>query len=333
MNNVVIFSHESDIDGLGSIILGKLAFDKIDYILCPNINVLQTKFNELIENKKIYNYDNIYVTDLTLYSPAADLVKNDAILSNKVLVFDHHKSAIDDGYNEYEFENIIVSDDNGKKRCGTDLFYDYLVSNKFITKTPIVDEFVELTRLEDTWGWKKNSNKGIMAHNLAILFNAIGIEQYINIMYRKLSHESIFSFTSGEQSIIETKKAEYVSLLMKIWNESELFEDESNNKYAALYADYELRNELSEYVKNLNIDNLKYLIIVALEKGEFGQKSYRSIEENFDVGTIAKSHGGSGHTGAAAVNITKEQRNHALLLKKTNNRDSLKYLVNSNYDS
>ena len=31
MNKNIIFSHESDIDGLGCIVLGKLAFQDIDY--------------------------------------------------------------------------------------------------------------------------------------------------------------------------------------------------------------------------------------------------------------------------------------------------------------
>lgn len=330
MDKIIIFSHESDIDGLGSVILGKLAFGEIDYVLCPNINILQAEFSKLIENKNLYNYDKIYITDLTLYAPAADIVKNDAILSDKVLVFDHHKSAIDDGYDTYDFENIIDVDENGKKRCGTDLFYEHLLLEKYIVGTPAIDEFVELTRLEDTWEWKKNG-RGIKAHDLAILFNAIGIEQYINIIYTKLLYESDFNFTTDEMNIIENRKNEYLDLLKQTWEEVEFFKDESNNKYASLYANYELRNELSEYAKSLKIDDLKYLIIVALEKGEFGQKSYRSIEENFDVGKIAKSHGGNGHVGAAAVNITEEQRNHALSLMKTNKRDSLKYLVDNNY--
>ena len=36
MKKIIIFSHESDIDGMGSIILGKLAFKDLDYILAPN---------------------------------------------------------------------------------------------------------------------------------------------------------------------------------------------------------------------------------------------------------------------------------------------------------
>ena len=41
MSKVIIFSHESDIDGLGCIVLGKLAFNEMDYALMPNIEKLE----------------------------------------------------------------------------------------------------------------------------------------------------------------------------------------------------------------------------------------------------------------------------------------------------
>lgn len=329
---IIIFSHENDIDGLGSIILGKLAFNEIDYDLSSNVNVLETKFRTMLENGELNKYDNIYITDLALYSPSVELVKKDYELSRKVLVFDHHRSAINDGYNKYDFSNIVEVDEAGRKMCGTNLFYEYLISKGLITRTPALDEFVELTRLEDTWEWKNNQDKGTKAHDLAILFNVIGIEQYIDIMYKKLStKETSFDLTSEEETIINNKKSEYLALLEQIWSNSELFKDESNNDYSAVYAGYEYRNELGEYVRSLSIKDLKYLVIIALEKGEFGQKSYRSIEDAFDVGKIAESHGGNGHPAAASVNITKEQREYALKLREISNRDSLEYLVKSSY--
>ena len=329
---VIIFSHENDIDGMGSIILGKIAFGEIDYVLSSNVNELEAKFREMLDCGKLSKYENIYVTDLSLYSPAVDLVKEDPKLSHKVLVFDHHRSAINEGYNNYDFATIIEVDGNGIKRCGTDLFYDFLLSKGLIDRTPALEEFVELTRLEDTWGWKESGDKGIKAHDLAILFNILGIEEYLDRMYMKLSAgEASFSLTIEEENIVNNKKDEYLKLLQEILSDAEFFKDELNNAYSAVYAGYEFRNELGEYVRSLSIQDLKYLVIIALEKGQFGQKSYRSIEEDFDVGKIAESHGGNGHPAAASVNITKEQKEHALILRKTNKRESLEYLVNSSY--
>lgn len=65
-----------------------------------------------------------------------------------------------------------------------------------------------------------------------------------------------------------------------------------------------------------------------MNNGEFGQKSYRSIDEGFDVNEIAMLHGGGGHLEAASVNITEEQKSKALVLSK---KEGLKYLADSNY--
>ena len=71
---VIIFSHGSDIDGVNCVVLAKLAFNQIDYVLAPNIEKLEIIFREYIESNKLIQYDNIYVTDLALYEPALSMV-------------------------------------------------------------------------------------------------------------------------------------------------------------------------------------------------------------------------------------------------------------------
>lgn len=260
------------------------------------------------------------------------MVSKDPELSKKVLVFDHHKSAINDGCDKYDFTTIMETDVTGIKRCGTDLFYDYLCSYGLITRTSILDEFVELTRLEDTWEWKKAGNRGSKAHDLAILLNGLGIEKYIRSMILKVnSNAPTIEFTDEEKKIVAEKKAEYLATLQKIWNEAEFFEDENHNRFAGVFSDYEYRNELGEYVRSLNERELKYLVLIALEKGRFGQKSYRAIAEGFNVGKIAEEHGGTGHSAAASVNITEEQKEKCLVLRKTNKRESIKYLIDCSF--
>lgn len=144
----IIFSHESDIDGLGCIILGKLAFRKVDYVLVPNVETLELTFRNYLESNQLDKYDYIYITDLALYNPSLTMVAESSI-RKKVQIFDHHKRAIEDGMNQYNFTKIVENDDTGK-RCGTDLFYQYLVENNFIQTNKAIEEFVELTRLEDT---------------------------------------------------------------------------------------------------------------------------------------------------------------------------------------
>ena len=325
MNKVIIFSHESDIDGMGSIILGKLAFNEVDYVLLPNVEKLETTFRSYLQRGLLEQYDGIYITDLALYNPSLDLV-NSSNLKDKVLVFDHHKRSITDNVNCYSFTRIITADQNGKK-CGTQLFYEYLIQNQFVLNTKGLQDFVELTRQEDTWEWQKHGDFGQMAHDLAILFNAIGAKEYLDRMYYKLSLNNLFEFDLLEREIIQNKKAEYETNIKKIMLEVEYFLDEDNNKFGIVFADYQYRNEIADYIqKNGNPAAIKYFILVALEKGEYGQKSYRAIAPCFDVNLIASKHGGGGHVGAAMVNVTEEQKRLALTLDK---RNALKYLADS----
>lgn len=328
MGKVIIFSHESDIDGLGCVVLAELAFKDVNYVLAPNVEKLELLFRNYLSNGSLNDYDKIYITDLALRDPSLTMV-NESVLKDNVLVFDHHKRAIDDGLNRYSFTKIIEEDKNGK-RCATDLFYEYLCEKSLIIPSQAISEFVELTRLEDTWQWKKDSQHGEAAHDLAILFNCIGIEKYISDMvYKLLNNKDSFLLSKEEKELIQNRKEEYNKLLEIILSNAEYFTDENDNKYGIVFANYEYRNELAEFiVENGNKENIKYFIVVAMDKGEYGQKSYRTIEDGFDVNEVAMLHGGGGHPGAACVSITKEQKEKSLVLCK---KEGLKYLADSNY--
>ena len=54
-------------------------------------------------NKKIYDYDQIYVTDLCIKEPLLKQINEDEELRNKLKVLDHHKTEIEEGNNKYNF--------------------------------------------------------------------------------------------------------------------------------------------------------------------------------------------------------------------------------------
>lgn len=328
MEKILLFSHESDIDGLGCVVLAKLAFKNLDYVLLPDIRKLELTFREYIQSDKLANYDRIYVTDLALYDPALTMVEESS-LKDRVLVFDHHKMAIKDNMDRYSFTTII-EEENDRNRCGTELFYDYLVKNNLLVSTPALEEFVELTRLEDTWEWKKYGEIGVNAHDLAFLLNIIGKDSYIkNMISRLLSNQEHFFLSDYEKSLVQNKKNEYNNKIKEILSTAEYYVDEFGNKFCAVFSDYEYRNDLAEYiVKEGNPKQVSYIIVVAMDKGEYGQKSYRKVVDSFDVNEIAMTHGGGGHPGAAAVVIREEQKEHALTLTKDKR---LKYLIDCKY--
>ena len=203
--NVLLFTHKSDIDGMGNVVLAKLAFQKVEYVLCETFN-LQEEVKKYLDNEKIYSFDRIFVTDLWLEEPTLSEVANNERLRDKFYVFDHHKSALEGNFNKYSFVTIKVFNDKGL--CsGTSLFYDYLVSNGLIDgNNKIIEEFGELTRKYDTWEWKTKYNEE-KARWLTLLFDAVGCSCYIELMVKKLSNgkENSFKFNELEEMLIDNK--------------------------------------------------------------------------------------------------------------------------------
>ena len=60
---VLLFTHKNDIDGMGNAVLAKLAYKNVDYELCGTFELTE-KVESYFNSNKIYEYDQIYVTDL-----------------------------------------------------------------------------------------------------------------------------------------------------------------------------------------------------------------------------------------------------------------------------
>lgn len=55
---VLLFTHKSDIDGMGNVVLAKLAFEEVDYVLYETFN-LQNEISKFYDDGSIYHYDMI----------------------------------------------------------------------------------------------------------------------------------------------------------------------------------------------------------------------------------------------------------------------------------
>ena len=326
---ILIYSHSKDIDGLGSIILGKLAFNSFDYELFPSPKELCDRVLEDLKSNKYSSFDKVFITDLTLPEPAISLFDANEFIKNKIAIFDHHHSAIINGYNLYDFSHIKVVDDNGMLTCGTRLFYEHLVNNGYLTPTNVLNDLVEKIRLEDTWDWKKAGSIGVEAHNLAILHSKLGNELFISEMLNSINKSGDkLQLSTKNIQIIEATKQENEKIINALLDQMEYFTDESNNKYGIVLGTHDYVNDLAQKIRDLqNPNDIDYIIVVSLESNS---RSYRSIDyQNFNVATIAINHGGGGQFGAAGAGITEEQKAKALTLNK---KDALKYLANSKYE-
>ena len=296
---VLIFSHDGDIDGMGGVILAKLAFENLTFVLCDTTS-LPTEIDKFFKDDSIYDYSLIFVTDLWLENKMLTKIANDKKLNGKFYLFDHHKSAIEDMLDRYPFTKIKVADESGKC-CGTSLFYEYLTTNNLLPKVKGLYEFVELVRRYDTWEWKTRFND-LEAYKLNLLWETLGNLNFIKEIAERLKNDNTnFNFTEDEENILKillaNQKAnvkEYTSkLLVKSINGYEVGISFAPKKYC---------NILAEHLRSINYP-IDFLIDISLDSGYI---YYRSINYNVNVRLLTENIGGKGQDFAASILITQE---------------------------
>ena len=291
----LLFTHGADIDGMGSAILARLAFVDIDIIYARNVSDLEVKFINEYESGRLYEYDIVYITDLSLKMDIADKVYSDEKLKDKLYLFDHHETALSSGLNKYKNVNVHV-ELNGVKTCGTELFYLYLKENEYLNDTIAISEFVEKVRREDNWEWENYDD--IVAHDLAILFNAIGIERFVASMVELLKEEKdAFKLNDTLINEVENKKEK---IKMAIESSKRFVRKEiiDGIKTLILFITYEYRNDVADYFKKNNDIDFDVVAMIALDNDQI---SIRSLKPNNYARILAEKYGGGGHDTAAAI--------------------------------
>lgn len=307
---VLLFTHRSDIDGMGSAVLSKIVFEHVDYVLCETFN-LQEEVLKYYDDGRIYDYDRVYVADLWLEEPTYSRIVLDERLKDKFFMFDHHKTVLQKGYTFYSFTTIKVQYENGSLCCGTSLFYDHLRAEGLIDIKNSIERFVELTRRHDTWEWKNKYNDE-EARDLTLLFETLGCDGYINMMVKKISNNDEFEFDEIESVLIQSKK-DKVEEKCEFYSKKITYIDINGQKAGVVFIDYEYRNEIAEYFRAHNFD-MDFAMLICLDNWTI---SYRSVKDDVNVRVVAESFGGKGHDKAGANPITKKQMDRIIELLST----------------
>lgn len=290
---VFIFSHKSDIDGMGSVILLKLTGVKTDYKLCVS-NDIDRCFKKLLDDGHLFAYDNIYITDLHLDDNNMKLIQKDNSLRGKIRIFDHNESALK--YNCYDFANIAIKKSN-KDCCATTLFYDYLLNHNMLERKSSIDKFCEAIRVEDTGGVSTLSKK------LALLFNSIGTEKFISNMYTKLYMDNMFVFTFADEEIIKKIKEE-TACKVKQYVDNMHIRELYGYKIGICNIEYKYRNDIATFLRKNNMYNIDLVMLFCPDHNSI---SIRGIKPDINVRPIAEKFGGQGHHGAAGCILSKER--------------------------
>lgn len=285
-NKVLVISHEDDIDGLGEVILGYLAFKDIDYML---IHVKEQ--TEIVDFVKNSNYEKVFITDLGLEDKIADEINE---LGMNILHFDHHETNV--YASKYAFSTVEIQR-NGISTCGTELFYLYLKENNLLKDNALIKRFVEDTRAYDTWDWVKSNN--VEANDLNKLFGIVGIDTYISKMVDKLRNNNKDIFDETDKYLIELKTQEENELI-ELSDKSLIIREKDGFKFGIVFG-----NKFLSIIGNTLCNRhpeLDYMLLIdPLEK----KVSLRSVR--IDVSKVAESYGGGGHKYAAGFSLNEEK--------------------------
>lgn len=292
----LIISHIADIDGMGGVILGKLAFNNIDYALL--------EFNELdnyLENlSQFEKYKEIYIIDICVRNKSISLIEN-SFLKNKVVLFDHHESDVDT--NKYDWANVICINKDNVLTCGTSLFYDYLVENCNIESNLSYSYFVEAIRNYDNNGplKLKGNRDGII---LTDILSVIGVDSFISNYYNKLNTDKkTFSFSEEELKIssdLKNRINNYINLC-----EKNLYDLVLNNNTVGLSVSNKYRSMVGNVLSEKYKDKYDYILIADFERDKFSTRTVNNI----NLSEICQSFGGGGHKGAGGFDMTEENIN------------------------
>lgn len=298
---VKIFSHKSDPDGIGSVILTSLAYGgELSIHLSKGVEELNESLKKFITANEYEKYDQIFITDLCPSVTLLDTIEQNPSLKEKVLIFDHHQSAINTIEYEYSFLHLMEEKEN-QKCCGTSLFYEYLISKKINSnlEKEFVQTFVELTRLHDTYEWKEKNRED--AYYLQILFQFLGPWGYYYHFAKRMQEEETFQYIEKEKSWIFNQMESNQKEIQELYDKM-LLVKRKEISFGVFIANYEYRNLLADYLKEHNKE-IDAMLLIAGDESRF---SFRSINPNIDVNEVAETCGGGGHTQAAGGELNKE---------------------------
>ena len=181
-----LLSH-NDLDGVGCGILAKLAFGKEIKVRYNSVSGLDREVEWFLENDDQDTF--LFITDLSVNAENEVRLEQFYQDGGKVQLLDHHKTALH--FNEYNWAQVTVEEEEGKLASATSLLYEYLTSHHLLEPTDAITEFVELVRQYDTWEWEKNNND--RAQRLNALFFLISIGEFEEKMILRLQIKRPFS--------------------------------------------------------------------------------------------------------------------------------------------
>lgn len=292
---IKLFTHV-DLDGVGCAVLAKLAFaDEIEIEYC-NYDEIDKKVEEYVD----YSWDQqCHITDISISNELANKITENMIFGERFYLFDHHPTALE--LNKYHWCNVRVENNfTHIKTSGTEMYYEWLVSKKYLKKHKRLDRFVEIVRDYDTWRWSELGDEGILCKQMNDLLYLYGKDKFISWCVSKICSSDTFELNETDKLLLDIKQKEiddYVEV-----KDKQLFTLPMCGWIAGFVFAEKYFSELGNRLCKMHPE-IDFVVMIDMD----GTVSYRTIKEDLDLGqNIAKQFGGGGHPKAAGSRFSKE---------------------------
>lgn len=285
-----LFTH-NDLDAVGSVILSELAFGNVDYEM-HNHSTINDAVKKWVDSDPD---DECYIVDISINQELMQEIVDKGL---NVKLFDHHVTALE--MNNFNNCKVVVNKIiNGKEiqTCGTELFFDYLKENGFLTPTKSLEKFVEVVRNYDTWRWNSMGKEGYISKIINDLFYLLGVDDFKSWISYSIGNNEFPNLPEELRNIFNIHQREideYINEKSKNIYDVNLCVDDKTLLCGVVFAD----NYVSELGNRLHNMFPKYDLIAIVDLNS-RVISYRTIKTDVDVSAVAKKYGGGGHKKAS----------------------------------
>ncbi|MBP1308882.1 oligoribonuclease NrnB/cAMP/cGMP phosphodiesterase (DHH superfamily) [Paenibacillus sp. 1182] len=321
---VVHVSHD-DLDGRSPLILSRIAFSDKELITkACSYSRVDDIIEDLLNNELEKETSLMFITDI---SPSPEILSkiHDMVQEGyRILLIDHHDAKPEVPETKYKsWMKLDQTYPDGRGTAATSMYYDFLCSYDLIEPTPILEDYIELVRLYDTWEWEELEH--LRAKRLNDYFFMSNWEEFDEQVILRLTNPEIiqettaqyesgvrtlFTFDENIEYMLDIEHKQIEGYCKKKKKQIKLFEGSIDNtdriyKYGVVFAE-KYQSEAGNFLCKEFMDEMDFVVLI--DAGSKRMSLRRHKHKPVDVGAIALSLGGGGRPATAGCPLNAQTK-------------------------
>lgn len=319
-SKVVHVSHD-DLDGESPLILSRIAFsDKALITRACSYDKVDEIVMDLIENEVDKENTIMFITDISVQPENLKKIHELNEEGYRIFMIDHHDAK--EGVPVEKYSHWMKLDQvypDGRGTAATGMYYDFLVEHGFLQRTAIMDDYVELVRLYDTWEWDDETDdvwqmeRNVRAKRLNDFYFMGNRKEFSDETITSLTDVSqgvpaLFKFDPHVEYMLDKEDARIADFVQKKSKQMKVFKglvDGTDRvySYGVIIAET-YQSELGNYICKNNLETIDFVVMIDVGRAKMSLRSNKAKDVN--VGAIARTVGGGGRAQTAGCPLNSK---------------------------